>query len=41
VRSRVGFYAHDRYFAPDITAIQALVEAGAFHRFAAGLLPSH
>jgi histidine ammonia-lyase len=34
VRSRVGFYAHDRYFAPDITAIQALVEAGAFHRFA-------
>jgi len=41
VRSRVGFYAHDRYFAPDITAIQALVEAGAFHRFAPGLLPSH
>jgi len=40
VRSRVGFYAHDRYFAPDITAIQALVEAGAFHRFAPGLLPS-
>ena len=38
VRSRVGFYDHDRYFAPDITAIQALVEAGAFHRFAPGLL---
>ncbi|HJS78315.1 MAG TPA: histidine ammonia-lyase [Burkholderiales bacterium] len=38
VRSRVGFYDHDRYFAPDITAIQALIEAGAFHRFAHGLL---
>jgi histidine ammonia-lyase len=38
VRSRVGFYDHDRYFAPDITAIQALVESGAFHRFAPGLL---
>jgi histidine ammonia-lyase len=33
VRSRAGFYDHDRYFAPDITAVQALVEAGAFHRF--------
>jgi histidine ammonia-lyase len=41
VRSRVGFYDHDRYFAPDITAIQSLVEAGAFHRFVSGLLPSH
>ena len=29
IRSRVGFYDHDRYFAPDITAIQALIEAGA------------
>jgi histidine ammonia-lyase len=38
VRSRVGFYDHDRYFAPDITAIQKLIEAGAFHRFAPGLL---
>jgi histidine ammonia-lyase len=38
IRSRVGFYDHDRYFAPDITAIQALIEAGAFHRFARGLL---
>ncbi|HEV3010791.1 MAG TPA: histidine ammonia-lyase [Burkholderiales bacterium] len=38
IRSRVGFYDHDRYFAPDITAIQALVEAGAFHRFTPGLL---
>jgi len=40
IRSRVGFYDHDRYFAPDITAIQALVESGAFHRFAPGLFPS-
>jgi histidine ammonia-lyase len=40
VRSKVGFYDHDRYFAPDITAIQALVEDGAFHRFVPGLVPS-
>ena len=40
VRAKVAFYDHDRYFAPDITAIQALVEAGAFHRFVPGLLPS-
>jgi histidine ammonia-lyase len=40
VRSRVRFYDHDRYFAPDITAIQRLVGSGAFHRFVPGLLPS-
>jgi histidine ammonia-lyase len=40
VRSKVAFYDHDRYFAPDIGAIQALVEAGEFHRFAPRLLPS-
>ena len=40
VRSRVAFYDHDRFFAPDIAAIQALVEAGAFRRFVPGLLPS-
>ena len=40
VRSKVAFYDHDRYFAPDITAIQALVEDGAFHRFVPGLVPS-
>jgi histidine ammonia-lyase len=40
VRSRVGFYDHDRYFAPDIQAIRDLVEAGAFRRFVPGLLPS-
>src|SRR5256884_3055508 len=37
VRSRVDFYAHDRYFAPDITAIQALVEAGALSSIPARL----
>jgi histidine ammonia-lyase len=40
VRSKVAFYDHDRYFAPDIEAIRGLVEAGAFRRFAPGLLPS-
>jgi histidine ammonia-lyase len=40
IRSHVSFYDHDRYFAPDITAIQALVESGEFHRFVPGLLPS-
>ena len=40
VRSRVAFYDHDRYFAPDITAVQSLVESGEFHRFVAGLLAS-
>ena len=33
VRSRVAFYDHDRYFAPDIGAIQALVESGAFRPY--------
>jgi histidine ammonia-lyase len=33
VRSRVAFYDHDRYFAPDIGAIQQLIESGAFHPF--------
>src|SRR6185295_6930775 len=39
VRSRVAFYDHDRYFAPDIEAIRALVESGAFRPFVPGLLP--
>ena len=38
VRARARFYDHDRIFAPDITAIQALIESGAFHRFAPGLV---
>ena len=40
VRSRVAFYNHDRYFAPDIGAIQTLVESGEFHRFVPGLVAS-
>jgi len=40
VRSRVAFYDHDRYFAPDIEAIRELVEAGALRRLVPGLLPS-
>jgi histidine ammonia-lyase len=40
VRSRAAFYDHDRYFAPDIGALQALLEAGEFRRFVPGLLPS-
>jgi histidine ammonia-lyase len=40
VREQVAFYDHDRYFAPDIAAIQRLVEDGAFHRFVPGLMPS-
>jgi histidine ammonia-lyase len=40
VRSSVGFYDHDRYFAPDIAIIQRLIEAGTFHRFVPDLLPS-
>jgi histidine ammonia-lyase len=33
VRSKVAFYDHDRYFAPDITAIQSLIESGAFRSY--------
>ena len=33
VRSKVAFYAHDRYFAPDIGAIQSLVESGVFRDY--------
>ena len=33
VRTKVAFYDHDRYFAPDIGAIQALIESGAFRRY--------
>jgi histidine ammonia-lyase len=40
VRSKVAFYDHDRYFAPDITAVQSLVESGEFHSLVPGLLPS-
>ena len=40
IRAQVAFYDHDRYFAPDIAIVQRLIEAGAFHPFVAGLLPS-
>jgi histidine ammonia-lyase len=30
VRSKATLWDHDRYFAPDITAIRSLVESGAF-----------
>ncbi len=39
-RQRRAFYDHDRYFAPDIAALQARVEAGVFRAFVPGLLPS-
>jgi histidine ammonia-lyase len=40
VRDAASFYDHDRYFAPDIAAVQARIEAGVFRPFTAGLLPS-
>ncbi|MGQ0655310.1 MAG: histidine ammonia-lyase [Betaproteobacteria bacterium] len=38
VRSKAAFYDHDRYFAPDISAVQLLVESGAFRRFVSEIL---
>jgi len=40
IRGVVPFYDRDRHFSPDIEAVQAMVQAGRFNRFAAGLLPS-
>ncbi|HLE66000.1 MAG TPA: aromatic amino acid lyase, partial [Burkholderiales bacterium] len=40
VRSRVAFYDHDRYFAPDIEIVKGLMIAGAFNRYVPDLLPS-
>ncbi len=40
IRRAVAFYDADRFFAPDIAAAKALVQAGAFRRFAAPLLPT-
>jgi histidine ammonia-lyase len=40
VRQRVGFYAEDRYFAPDIAAIGELVGSGGLSAEVADLLPS-
>jgi len=40
IRARVPFYSEDRYFAPDIEAIKALVASGHYTAQAAALLPS-
>ena len=40
IRKRVAFYSEDRYFAPDIEAIKALVSSGHYTSEAEGLLPS-
>jgi len=40
IRERVPFYAQDRYFAPDIESIKALVTGGHYTTQASGLLPS-
>jgi histidine ammonia-lyase len=40
IRKRVAFYAEDRYFAPDIEAIKALVASGHYTAEASALLPS-
>lgn len=40
IRDRVDFYDRDRYFAPDIDAVQGLVEEGFFVDFVRELLPS-
>lgn len=41
VRAAVPFYDQDRYFAPDIEKVQALIEQGAFdHLIPGGVLPS-
>jgi histidine ammonia-lyase len=41
VRERVPFYESDRRFAPDIDAIKALVQSGAFAPWVEELLPSY
>ena len=40
IREVAPHYDHDRYFAPDIAAVRALVEAGEFREFVPGLLLS-
>jgi len=40
VRTAAPFYGEDRYFAPDIAAVKALVTGGAFNPSARDLLPS-
>jgi histidine ammonia-lyase len=40
IRAVAAPYDQDRYFAPDIAAVRALVEGGVFRDYASGLLPS-
>ena len=40
IREVAPHYEQDRYFAPDIAAVRALVEAGVFRETVTGLLPS-
>lgn len=40
IRDRADFYTQDRYFAPDIEAVTALVQAGEYLDFMGDLLPS-
>lgn len=40
IRQRVHAYDQDRFFAPDIAAVEALIDADTFTRFAGGVLPS-
>jgi histidine ammonia-lyase len=40
VRTRVPFYAEDRYFAPDIAAVNALLEDGRLTAMTCSILPS-
>ncbi len=41
VREKVPFYETDRRFSPDIDAIKALIQSGAFTPWVEELLPSH
>jgi histidine ammonia-lyase len=33
LRDEVSFYAHDRYFAPDIERAKKLVQSGSYNKF--------
>jgi len=39
IRARVAPWDADRYFAPDLAAVETLVAGGAYRRFVPGLLP--
>lgn len=41
IRAEVPRYARDRYFAPDLERVKAMVLNGAFMGFLPGLLPAH